>query len=104
MYLCKCPVSVLITVLMQSPGSGSLTYTGVQYSETRPSADNKMALTDFGSLRSVVSVKSVNYCHECGDKFHIHYTLLAVDFPQMPNAPPAYEKISSGPLPPPYSP
>ncbi|XP_019723587.1 melanoma antigen recognized by T-cells 1 [Hippocampus comes] len=60
---------------IRSPGSGSLTYTGVQYSETRPSADNKMALTDFGSLRSV-----------------------------MPNAPPAYEKISSGPLPPPYSP
>uniref|UniRef100_A0A3Q4B4H8 Uncharacterized protein n=1 Tax=Mola mola TaxID=94237 RepID=A0A3Q4B4H8_MOLML len=25
-------------------------------------------------------------------------------FPQVPNAPPAYEKISSGPLPPPYSP
>ncbi|XP_061656149.1 melanoma antigen recognized by T-cells 1 [Phyllopteryx taeniolatus] len=54
--------------------SGSPTHTAGQYSE-RPSAENKMALTDFSSLRSV-----------------------------MPNAPPAYEKLSSGPLPPPYSP
>ncbi|CAB1441657.1 unnamed protein product [Pleuronectes platessa] len=46
-----------------------------QYSEAGPSADNKMALTDFGSLR-----------------------------PAVPNAPPAYEKISTGPMPPPYSP
>ncbi|GLD55346.1 melanoma antigen recognized by T-cells 1 [Lates japonicus] len=55
--------------------SGSPGFTGGQYSEAGPSADNKMALTDFGSFRPVV-----------------------------PNAPPAYEKIASGPLPPPYSP
>ncbi|XP_035762808.1 melanoma antigen recognized by T-cells 1 isoform X1 [Neolamprologus brichardi] len=58
-----------------SPRSGSSGYTGSQYSEAGSPAENKMALTDFGSFRSVV-----------------------------PNAPPAYEKISSGPLPPPYSP
>ncbi|XP_042250186.1 melanoma antigen recognized by T-cells 1 isoform X1 [Thunnus albacares] len=61
--------------IIRSPRSGSPGYTGGQYSEAGPSADNKMALTDFGSFRPVV-----------------------------PNAPPAYEKISSGPLPPPYSP
>nr|XP_057920507.1 melanoma antigen recognized by T-cells 1 [Doryrhamphus excisus] len=60
---------------IRSPRSGSPAYIGGQYSEAGPSAQNKMALTDFGSLQSV-----------------------------MPNAPPAYEKISSGPLPPPYSP
>ncbi|KAM9794417.1 melanoma antigen recognized by T-cells 1 [Syngnathus typhle] len=59
---------------IRSSRSGSPTYTGGQYSEAGPSAENKMALIDFGSLRSV------------------------------PNAPPAYEKISSGPMPPPYSP
>uniref|UniRef100_A0A3B4A8E1 Melan-A n=1 Tax=Periophthalmus magnuspinnatus TaxID=409849 RepID=A0A3B4A8E1_9GOBI len=31
-------------------------------------------------------------------------TNVLLTFPQVPNAPPAYEKISSGPLPPPYSP
>ncbi|XP_040014229.1 melanoma antigen recognized by T-cells 1 [Xiphias gladius] len=61
--------------IIRNPRSGSPGYTGGQYSEAGPSADNKMALTDFGSFRPVV-----------------------------PNAPPAYEKISSGPLPPPYSP
>ncbi|XP_026153221.1 melanoma antigen recognized by T-cells 1 [Mastacembelus armatus] len=61
--------------ILRSPRSGSPGYTEGQYSEAGPSADNKMALTDFGSFRSAV-----------------------------PNAPPAYEKISSGPLPPPYSP
>ncbi|KAM4527462.1 melanoma antigen recognized by T-cells 1 [Odontesthes bonariensis] len=61
--------------IIRSPRSGPPGYTGGQYSEAGPSADNKMALTDFGSLRPVI-----------------------------PNAPPAYEKISSGPLPPPYSP
>ncbi|KAM4720169.1 melanoma antigen recognized by T-cells 1 isoform 1-T2 [Anableps anableps] len=61
--------------LIRSTGSGSAGFTAGQYSEAGTSADNKMALTDFGSFRSVV-----------------------------PNAPPAYEKISSGPLPPPYSP
>ncbi|XP_076019822.1 melanoma antigen recognized by T-cells 1 [Genypterus blacodes] len=61
--------------LIRSPRSGSPAFTGGQYTEAGPSADNKMALTDFGSLR-----------------------------PAVPNAPPAYEKISSGPLPPAYSP
>ncbi|XP_069028479.1 melanoma antigen recognized by T-cells 1 [Embiotoca jacksoni] len=61
--------------LIRSPRSGSSRYTRGQHSEAGPSADNKMPLTDFGSFRPVV-----------------------------PNAPPAYEKISSGPLPPPYSP
>ncbi|XP_061731667.1 melanoma antigen recognized by T-cells 1 [Nerophis ophidion] len=60
---------------IRSARSGSPGFTGGQYSEEGTSAENKMALTDFGSLRSV-----------------------------MPNAPPAYEKISSGPMPPPYSP
>ncbi|XP_047425864.1 melanoma antigen recognized by T-cells 1 [Mugil cephalus] len=61
--------------IIRSSRSGSPNHMGGHYSEAGPSADNKMALTDFGSLRPVV-----------------------------PNAPPAYEKISSGPLPPPYSP
>ncbi|XP_031716197.1 melanoma antigen recognized by T-cells 1 [Anarrhichthys ocellatus] len=61
--------------IIRSPRSGSPSHTGGQYSEAGPSDDNKMALTDFGSFR-----------------------------PMVPNAPPAYEKISSGPLPPPYSP
>ncbi|XP_061590077.1 melanoma antigen recognized by T-cells 1 [Cololabis saira] len=61
--------------IIRSPRSGSPGYTGGQYSEAGPSADNKMALADFGSFR-----------------------------PLVPNAPPAYEKISSGPMPPPYSP
>ncbi|XP_060936731.1 melanoma antigen recognized by T-cells 1 [Limanda limanda] len=61
--------------LIRSPRSGSPGVTRGQYSEAGPSADNKMALTDFGSLRTAV-----------------------------PNAPPAYEKISTGPMPPPYSP
>ncbi|KAM8744463.1 melanoma antigen recognized by T-cells 1 [Acanthopagrus latus] len=61
--------------LIRSPRSGSPGFTGGQYSEAGPSAENKMALTDFGSFR-----------------------------PAIPNAPPAYEKISTGPLPPPYSP
>ncbi|XP_058473860.1 melanoma antigen recognized by T-cells 1 [Solea solea] len=60
--------------IIRSPPLGSPGYTG-QYSEAGPSADNKMALTDFGSFR-----------------------------PSVPNAPPSYEKISSGALPPPYSP
>lgn len=38
----------------QSPRSGSPGYTGAQYSEPGPSADNKMPLTDFGSFRPVV--------------------------------------------------
>ncbi|XP_031133982.1 melanoma antigen recognized by T-cells 1 isoform X2 [Sander lucioperca] len=61
--------------IIRSPRSGSPGHTGGQYSEAGSSADNKMAITDFGSFR-----------------------------PPVPNAPPAYEKISSGPLPPPYSP
>ncbi|KAG7264514.1 hypothetical protein CRUP_020652 [Coryphaenoides rupestris] len=62
--------------IIRSPSPGSPGYTGGQYSEAAgPSADNKMALVEFGSAR-----------------------------PGVPNAPPAYEKISSGPLPPPYSP
>uniref|UniRef100_A0A1A8BNZ9 Melan-A n=1 Tax=Nothobranchius kadleci TaxID=1051664 RepID=A0A1A8BNZ9_NOTKA len=61
--------------IIRNPRSGSPSFTGGQYSEAGPSADNKMPLTDFGSFRSAV-----------------------------PNAPPAYEKISSGTLPPPYSP
>lgn len=39
---------------LQSPRSGSSGYTGSQYSEAGSPADNKMALTDFGSFRSVV--------------------------------------------------
>uniref|UniRef100_A0A8C2WK77 Melan-A n=1 Tax=Cyclopterus lumpus TaxID=8103 RepID=A0A8C2WK77_CYCLU len=50
-------------------------YKIIRYSEAGPSADNKMALIDFGSFR-----------------------------PTVPNAPPAYDKLSSGPMPPPYSP
>ncbi|TMS08021.1 melanoma antigen recognized by T-cells 1 [Larimichthys crocea] len=61
--------------IIRSPRSGSPSYTGGQYSEAGPSSENKMALTDFGSFQPAVA-----------------------------NAPPAYEKISSGPLPPPYSP
>ncbi|XP_017263111.1 melanoma antigen recognized by T-cells 1 [Kryptolebias marmoratus] len=61
--------------IIRNPRSGSPGFTGGQYSEDGPSAENKMPLTDFGSFRSVV-----------------------------PNAPPAYEKISGEPLPPPYSP
>ncbi|XP_044029889.1 melanoma antigen recognized by T-cells 1 [Siniperca chuatsi] len=61
--------------IIRNPRSGSPGNTQGQYSEAGSSADNKMALTDFGSFRPVV-----------------------------PNAPPAYEKVSSGQLPPPYSP
>ncbi|XP_028319436.1 melanoma antigen recognized by T-cells 1 [Gouania willdenowi] len=61
--------------ILRTSRSGSPSFTGGQYSEAGPSSENKMPLTDFGSFQSVV-----------------------------PNAPPAYEKISSGPLPPPYSP
>ncbi|XP_053708182.1 melanoma antigen recognized by T-cells 1 [Synchiropus splendidus] len=61
--------------LIRSPRSGSPRFTGGHFSEAGPSSENKMPLTDFGSFRSAI-----------------------------PNAPPAYEKISSGPLPPPYSP
>ncbi|KAM8827759.1 melanoma antigen recognized by T-cells 1 [Spinachia spinachia] len=61
--------------IIRSPRSGSPSQTGGEYSEAGPSADNKMAATDFGSFRPMVA-----------------------------NAPPAYDKISSGPLPPPYSP
>lgn len=39
---------------LQSTGSGSTGFTAGQYSEAETSADNKMALTDFGSFRSVV--------------------------------------------------
>lgn len=39
---------------LQSPRSGSSGHTGSQYSEAGSPADNKMALTDFGSFRSVV--------------------------------------------------
>ncbi|XP_066501291.1 melanoma antigen recognized by T-cells 1 [Hoplias malabaricus] len=46
-----------------------------QYSEAAAAAENKVALNEFSNLQ-----------------------------PVMPNAPPAYEKITSGPLPPPYSP
>lgn len=60
--------------ILRSTRSGSPDFTR-QYSEPGTSGENKMALTDFGSFRNVV-----------------------------PNAPPAYEKISSGQLPPPYSP
>lgn len=42
---------------MQSTGSGSAGFTGGQYSEPGTSADNKMALADFGSFRSVVKVE-----------------------------------------------
>ncbi|XP_056288488.1 melanoma antigen recognized by T-cells 1 isoform X1 [Pseudoliparis swirei] len=62
-------------IIRQSPRSGSPCHTECQYSEAGPSADNKMALIDFSSFR-----------------------------PTVPNAPPAYDKISSGPMPPPYSP
>ncbi|XP_037548561.1 melanoma antigen recognized by T-cells 1 [Nematolebias whitei] len=62
-------------IIRQSSRSGSPGYTGGQYSEDGASAGNKMPLTDFGSIRSVI-----------------------------PNAPPAYEKMPSEQLPPPYSP
>ncbi|XP_034047620.1 melanoma antigen recognized by T-cells 1 [Thalassophryne amazonica] len=60
--------------IIRSLRSGSAGFAGGHYTEEGPSDNNKMALTDFGSFRSLV-----------------------------PNAP-AYEKISSEPLPPPYSP
>lgn len=40
--------------LLKTPRSGSPGYSGGHYSEGGPSADNKMALTDFGSFRPVV--------------------------------------------------
>lgn len=46
--------SVLIFLALQSPRSGSPGFTGGQYSEAGPSAENKMALTDFGSFRPAV--------------------------------------------------
>ncbi|XP_010785489.1 melanoma antigen recognized by T-cells 1 [Notothenia coriiceps] len=61
--------------IIRSPRLGSPRQTEVNFSEAGTSADNKMALTDFGSFK------------------------LA-----LPNAPPAYEKMSTGPMPPPYSP
>ncbi|CAJ1070211.1 melanoma antigen recognized by T-cells 1 [Xyrichtys novacula] len=61
--------------IIRTPRSGSPGFTGGQFSEAGPSADNKMALTNFGSFQ-----------------------------PPVANAPPAYEKISSVPLPPPYTP
>ncbi|XP_013871458.1 melanoma antigen recognized by T-cells 1 [Austrofundulus limnaeus] len=61
--------------IIRSPRSGSPGFTGGQHSEAGAPAENKMPLTDFGSFRSAI-----------------------------PNAPPAYEKISSEQLPPPYSP
>ncbi|XP_033979452.1 melanoma antigen recognized by T-cells 1 [Trematomus bernacchii] len=61
--------------IIRSPRSGSPRQTEVHFSEAGTSADNKMALTDFGSFKSA-----------------------------LPNAPPAYEKMSTGPMPPPYSP
>ncbi|XP_020485474.1 melanoma antigen recognized by T-cells 1 [Labrus bergylta] len=61
--------------IIRTPRSGSPGFTGVQFSEAGPSAENKMALTNFGSFQ-----------------------------PPIPNAPPAYEKVSSVPLPPPYTP
>lgn len=39
---------------LQSPRPGSPSYTGGKYSEAGPSADNKMPLTDFGSVRPAV--------------------------------------------------
>lgn len=39
---------------LQGPTSGSPGFTGGQFSEAGPSADNKMALTDFGSFRPAV--------------------------------------------------
>ncbi|XP_062333726.1 melanoma antigen recognized by T-cells 1 [Osmerus eperlanus] len=61
--------------MIRSPRSGPQTWSAGQYTEGGAAADNKMALTEFVSLQ-----------------------------PAVPNAPPAYEKISSGLLPPPYSP
>ncbi|KAJ3605192.1 hypothetical protein NHX12_027242 [Muraenolepis orangiensis] len=62
--------------IIRNPGSGPQGPTGGQYSEEAgPSADNKMALLEFGSVRPTVA-----------------------------NAPPAYEKVACGPQPPPYSP
>ncbi|XP_056303029.1 melanoma antigen recognized by T-cells 1 [Danio aesculapii] len=46
-----------------------------QYSESGSGEENKLAMTEFSSLQ-----------------------------PAIPNAPPAYEKIASGPSPPPYTP
>lgn len=42
---------------LQSNRSGSPGYTGGQYSEAGPAAENKMALTDFGSFRPAVRDK-----------------------------------------------
>ncbi|KAM6976393.1 melanoma antigen recognized by T-cells 1 [Tautogolabrus adspersus] len=61
--------------IIRTPRSGSPGFTGGQFSEAGPSAENKMALANFGSFQ-----------------------------PPIPNAPPAYEKVSSVPLPPPYTP
>ncbi|CAL8276871.1 unnamed protein product [Merluccius merluccius] len=61
------------TIRNARPGSPG--YTTGRHSEAGASADNKMALVEFGSVG-----------------------------PAVPNAPPAYEKLSSGSLPPPYYP
>lgn len=50
------PVAAHLSPL-QSTRSGSPGFTGGQYSEAGPAAENKMALTDFGSFRPAVRDK-----------------------------------------------
>lgn len=45
----------------QNARSGSPSYTGGQYSETGPSAENKTALTNFGSFRPAVRDRKLPY-------------------------------------------
>lgn len=54
------PVPVYLSPL-QSPRLGSPGYTGGQYSEGEPEADNKMPLTDFGSFRPAVRDKVTSW-------------------------------------------
>ncbi|XP_028828904.1 melanoma antigen recognized by T-cells 1 [Denticeps clupeoides] len=65
--------------MIRSPRGGRQSWTAAtrsgQYSDGGNGAESKVALSEFSNLN-----------------------------PAIPNAPPAYEKIASGPLPPPYSP
>lgn len=57
------------SVSFQSPRPGSPSHTEGQYSEAGPSAENKMALTDFGSFRPVVRHRKLP--HGCLDRASI---------------------------------
>lgn len=70
-FLCAffVPFSKSKSVSFQSPRAGSPSHTEGQYSEAGPSAENKMALTDFGSFRPVVRHRKLP--HGCLDRASI---------------------------------